>query len=233
MMREGREAEMKHADTPSPVSFKANVGRLPHKGLPVVIDANAEQRAALAAEHALLSVENYRAELQVAPWKRNGVKVSGRVEADITQACIVTLEPITAHIDEEVEALFLPEQSKLGREASKVAVRFCSTPTGQTARKPFPATRSMSGRSPNSSSGWRSIPTHASPAPRSRPPARISPSRTNSSKSCDPCLENPKHDAIGEKSVVRQPKTAIFAEPSRAPLFREFRISRAMCPGPS
>jgi len=119
-MREGREAEMKHADTPSPVSFKANVGRLPHKGLPVVIDANAEQRAALAAEHALLSVENYRAELLVAPWKRNGVKVSGRVEADITQACIVTLEPIAAHIDEEVEALFLPEQSKLGRQGFEV-----------------------------------------------------------------------------------------------------------------
>ena len=107
---------MKHADTPSPVSFKANVGRLPHKGLPVVIDANAEQRAALAAEHALLSVENYRAELQVAPWKRNGVKVSGRVEADITQACIVTLDPVEAHIDEPVEALLLPEDSKLGRQ---------------------------------------------------------------------------------------------------------------------
>ena len=107
---------MKHADTSSPVSFKANVGRLPHKGLPVVIDADPAQRAALAAEHELLSVENYRAELLVAPWKRNGVKVSGRVEADITQACIVTLEPVAAHIDEEVEALFLPEQSKLGRE---------------------------------------------------------------------------------------------------------------------
>ncbi|TIN13876.1 MAG: DUF177 domain-containing protein, partial [Mesorhizobium sp.] len=67
-------------------------------------------------EHELLSVENYRAELLVAPWKRNGVKVSGRVEADITQACIVTLEPIEAHIDEAVDALFLPEQSKLGRQ---------------------------------------------------------------------------------------------------------------------
>ena len=50
------------------------------------------------------------------PWKRNGVKVSGRVEADITQACIVTLDPVAAHIDEPVEALFLPEQSKLGRQ---------------------------------------------------------------------------------------------------------------------
>ncbi|RWB53489.1 DUF177 domain-containing protein [Mesorhizobium sp.] len=107
---------MKHAKPESPVSFVANVARLPQKGLPVLIEADERQRAALAAEYDLLSVERYRAELLVASWKRNGVNVSGRVEADITQACIVTLDPVAAHIDEPVEALFLPEQSKLGRE---------------------------------------------------------------------------------------------------------------------
>ncbi|AZO24123.1 DUF177 domain-containing protein [Mesorhizobium sp. M1E.F.Ca.ET.045.02.1.1] len=107
---------MKHAKPESPVSFVANVARLPQKGLPVLIEADERQRAALAAKYDLLSVERYRAELLVASWKRNGVKVSGRVEADITQACIVTLDPVAAHIDEPVEALFLPEQSKLGRE---------------------------------------------------------------------------------------------------------------------
>ncbi|TIT43708.1 MAG: DUF177 domain-containing protein, partial [Mesorhizobium sp.] len=103
---------MKHADMQSPVSFFANVARLPQKGLPVVIEADPAQRAALAEAHGLLSVEAYRAELLVASWKRNGVKVSGRVEADITQACIVTLDPVQAHIDEPVEALLLPEDSK-------------------------------------------------------------------------------------------------------------------------
>ena len=107
---------MKHVDAHSPVSFRANVARLPQKGLPVVIEADAAQRAALAEEHGLISVESYRAELLVASWKRNGVKISGRVEADITQACIVTLEPVEAHIDEPVEALLLPDDSKLGRQ---------------------------------------------------------------------------------------------------------------------
>lgn len=107
---------MKDAELRSPVSFVANVARLPQKGLPVLIEADQRQRAALAAEYDLLSVESYRAELLVASWRRNGVKVTGRVEADITQSCIVTLEPVSAHIDEPVEALFLPEQSKLGRE---------------------------------------------------------------------------------------------------------------------
>ena len=99
----------------SPISFKASVTRLPQKGLPVTIEADARQREALAKTHGLVSVEKLRAELLVAPWKRNGVKVSGRVEADITQECVVTLDPLKASIDEAVEGLFLPEDSKLGR----------------------------------------------------------------------------------------------------------------------
>ena len=95
--------------------FDVNVARLPQKGMPVVIEANEAQRAALAAEHGLLSVERWRADLLVDAWKRNGVKVSGSVEADIMQACVVTLEPIAAQIDEEVSALYFPEDSKLGR----------------------------------------------------------------------------------------------------------------------
>jgi hypothetical protein len=108
---------MQHGREPaaSPVSFNVNVARLPQKGMPVVIEADEKQLAALAEEHGLLSVKNFRAELHVGSWKRNGVKVSGVVAADIEQACVVTLDPIEAHIEEEVSALFLPEDSKLGR----------------------------------------------------------------------------------------------------------------------
>jgi hypothetical protein len=107
---------MNDAHPKSPVSFDVHVARLPQKGLPVTIDADSAQRTALAGEHGLLSVEAWRAELLVAPWKRNGVKVSGRVTASITQACVVTLDPVEAHIDEAVDGLFLPGDSKLGRQ---------------------------------------------------------------------------------------------------------------------
>jgi hypothetical protein len=107
---------MRETEEVSPVSFKAFVTRLPQKGMPVVIDADARQREALAAAHGLVSVERFHAELHVAPWKRNGVKVSGHVEADITQECVVTLDPLQSKIEEEVEGLFLPADSKLGRE---------------------------------------------------------------------------------------------------------------------
>jgi hypothetical protein len=102
-------------ETKSPVSFLAHIARLPQKGMPVVIEAGEKERAALAAAHGLLEVKNYRAELLVAPWKRHGVKVSGSVAADIVQECVVTLDPVENHVEEGVEGLFLPEDSKLGR----------------------------------------------------------------------------------------------------------------------
>jgi hypothetical protein len=106
---------MRQEQDKSPVSFKVSVTRLPQKGLPVVIEADARQREALAETHSLLSVEKFRSELLVTQWKRNGVKVSGHVQADVTQECVMTLDPLQARIDETVEGLFLPEDSKLGR----------------------------------------------------------------------------------------------------------------------
>jgi uncharacterized metal-binding protein YceD (DUF177 family) len=99
----------------SPVSFLVHVARLPHNGMPVSIDANEEQRAGLAKEHELLSVRRFNAALLVEPWKRVGVRVSGRVEADVEQACAVTLEPLATEIREDIEAVFVPERSKLAR----------------------------------------------------------------------------------------------------------------------
>jgi hypothetical protein len=102
-------------DAESPVSFIVSVARLPRKGMPVVVQADARQRAALARAHGLVSVQSYRADLVVEPWKRNGVHVKGTVSAVVGQECVVTLEPLENTIDEPVEGIFLPEDSKLGR----------------------------------------------------------------------------------------------------------------------
>lgn len=100
----------------SPVSYPVQVSRLPRSGLAVTIEADAAERAALASVHGVDSVESFRATLQVMPWKRNGVKVEGRVEAEIGQSCVVTLEPLASTIREAVEGVFLPADSKLGRQ---------------------------------------------------------------------------------------------------------------------
>jgi hypothetical protein len=108
---------MKNPVETSPISFEVSVARLPRKGMPVVIEATESQRVALAEIHGLVSVERLRADFTVSTWKRNGVRVEGRVEADIVQSCIVTLEPVGNRIDEEISSVFLPEDSKLGRES--------------------------------------------------------------------------------------------------------------------
>jgi hypothetical protein len=107
---------MTQPDDRSPISFEVSVARLPKKGMPVVVEANERQRAALADIHGLVAVGALRAELTVSGWRRNGVRVEGRVVADIVQSCVVTLDPVEAHIDEAVSATYLPEDSKLGRQ---------------------------------------------------------------------------------------------------------------------
>lgn len=97
----------------SPVSFPVHVARLPKNGMTVTIEADAAQRAALAQAHGLVAVERFLAELDVAAWKRGGVRITGRVTADVVQECIVTLEPVAARVEEEVAATFVPEGSCL------------------------------------------------------------------------------------------------------------------------
>jgi hypothetical protein len=97
----------------SPVSNTVQVSRLPKKGLSITIDADADQRAALAKEHDLQAVDSFVAKLDVSAWKKGGIKVVGSVDATIVQSCVVTLEPIKQVISEDVSGMFLPEGSKL------------------------------------------------------------------------------------------------------------------------
>ncbi|MBI1619195.1 YceD family protein [Aquamicrobium zhengzhouense] len=102
-----------YEDKVSPISSRVQVSRLPKNGLEIIVEADAEQREALADEHDLRSVETFKAVLNVTAWRKGGVKVAGRVKAVIVQDCVVTLEPVEQVVDEEVSGLFLPEGSKL------------------------------------------------------------------------------------------------------------------------
>jgi len=99
----------------SPIGFAVDVRRLPNKGFPVTIEADEAQRRQLAEAHGLEQVIRFEARLLVSEWKRDGVAVRGTVEADIVQACIVTLDPVAAHLSKTVDELFVPERSGLSR----------------------------------------------------------------------------------------------------------------------
>lgn len=127
------------APQPSPISFPIDVARLPKKGMPVRIEADPAQRKALAADHALEDVLSFSAELLVSPWKGDGVRVSGRVTASVVQACIVTLDPVPATVDEPVEGLFVPERSRLAQPMSSTGEMLLD-PDGPDAPETFAGT---------------------------------------------------------------------------------------------
>ncbi len=102
-------------DDETPFSYLVKVGHISANPVEVTISANADERAGLAKLWSILDVKALSATFEVRRWKRDGVRLKGRVTADIVQACVVTLDPVESHIDEPVEVIFVPEGSKLAR----------------------------------------------------------------------------------------------------------------------
>lgn len=98
-----------------PLSCTITVTRLPRDGLPVRFEASEEEREVLARFLAIPAVERLSAEMRATPWRSGGVSVKGRLTAVAVQESVVTLEPVSQEIDEPVDLIFVPEQSKLSR----------------------------------------------------------------------------------------------------------------------
>jgi len=97
------------------LTYPVQVLHLPQKGMTVKISTDEKERAALAADHGLEAVNAFAAEFLITPWKKDGVRVRGRIDAEIVQSCVVTLEPLTNSITEEVDTKLVPENSRLAR----------------------------------------------------------------------------------------------------------------------
>lgn len=84
------------------------VDQVPPAGRPISVEADAEQRAALADLLGITSVDALSAEVKAVKF-RGGIRVEGRLKARITQPCVVTFEPVVQHIDEPIDRVFLPD----------------------------------------------------------------------------------------------------------------------------
>lgn len=98
-------------DMAAPLVRPFSLAGLAPEGETVTIETSAEERAALARSYGVEAVNAFAAEMTVTPWRAIGWRVRGRVRADITQTCVVTLEPLEAVVDEPIEATFLPAGS--------------------------------------------------------------------------------------------------------------------------
>jgi len=91
------------------------VDALPKDGLAQIIEANAAERAALARLNDLVGITSLKADLRLIRAGRGAVRVRGQVTAEVTQTCVVTLEPIEASVSEEVDVRFAePARERTG-----------------------------------------------------------------------------------------------------------------------
>jgi hypothetical protein len=98
-----------------PFSRVIRVDTLPKDGETVTIEANPSERAALAAFLRLPSIEALSATLTVKRAAKGGARVIGVVHGELTQTCVVTLEPFPAAVEEEVDVRFAPHDEERDR----------------------------------------------------------------------------------------------------------------------
>lgn len=72
------------------------------------VTADAAELQALKKEFDLLDLAGLEADLTLSPWGRHGVKIDGRLQADVVQACVITLQPVPSHMDQRFSLSFLP-----------------------------------------------------------------------------------------------------------------------------
>ncbi len=96
-------------------SFLLNVAVLPSSGFKTRLEATPTQRQEIAAWCDVPEIDSLSADLVIKRWRRDGVEVSGVVNAEVTQPCIVTLEPVTQTVGEKLSVTLVQAGSKLAR----------------------------------------------------------------------------------------------------------------------
>ena len=81
----------------------------------VDLTADEAERAAIAERLGLDGLERLEAHAMMSRDK-DVVRAQGRLAAALTQSCVVTGEPVAAHVDEAFELVFMPEPEATGRE---------------------------------------------------------------------------------------------------------------------
>ncbi len=97
-----------------PLSHVVRARDLPPDGKQIHLEADGDERAALAEALGIPAVERLEADLTVTPAGEDGLRVRGHVEGDVVQTCIVTLDPVRQSVRETVDVTFLPEEAKTG-----------------------------------------------------------------------------------------------------------------------
>lgn len=79
-------------------------------------DASADARAALAAEMDLVDIPSLRVEAKITPVGREQWRIAGTVRARVVQSCVVTLNPVSAIVEEAFDRRFTENEDAVGSD---------------------------------------------------------------------------------------------------------------------
>jgi len=107
--------------TVHPLSRSIRVDRMARAQGDFTVTATPEECAALAADFGIPAIRDLVGRFRVGGSLEN-LKVTGTVEAVVTQICTVSLDPFEAPVSEPVEVLFTDGEIPTGRDAEEVDV---------------------------------------------------------------------------------------------------------------
>jgi uncharacterized metal-binding protein YceD (DUF177 family) len=84
------------------------VDRVPRKGSHEVFAAEPSECKALASRFGIPSISFVKAHLVAVPWRGGGLKVTGKIETELEQVSVISLEKFTSKPKFEVERYYLP-----------------------------------------------------------------------------------------------------------------------------
>lgn len=88
--------------------WRHRLNEIPAGGLRIKRSATPAERVELARQLPLVSCEALSVQYVIKPSGRDAYAMTGNVTAEVTQSCIVTLEPVTARLDEPLDCKFVP-----------------------------------------------------------------------------------------------------------------------------
>lgn len=95
------------SDLPSKIVRLADLPN--RKGMHFTLEPNAEERAALARDLGVPSLKKLRFEGKLAPLGKRDWQLTAHLGATVIQDCVVTLEPVTTRIDDQLSRQFVSD----------------------------------------------------------------------------------------------------------------------------
>lgn len=95
-------------DDTLPIDWTLTVEAVPERGGAVTLVATEAERGRVAAALGLLSLSDLRLSCRIDRLAGARYRMRGVVSADLAQACVVSLDPVPARLDEPVDVEFQP-----------------------------------------------------------------------------------------------------------------------------